>query len=72
MNELDDLQRRSERRTEAQLAAQRKRIHGTLERMRARKDRGGSLFEPPRPQTPALNPHPDGGFYVQPGDKGDR
>ena len=22
--------------------------------------------------TPSENPHPDGGFYVQPGDKGDR
>ena len=46
MSELEDLRRRSERRTEAQLAATRKKTHEALERLRQKKDRGGSLFEP--------------------------
>ncbi|MCK5713379.1 MAG: hypothetical protein KAI25_11725 [Hyphomicrobiaceae bacterium] len=46
MSELEDLRRRSERRTEAQLAATRKKTHEAFERLRQKKDRGGSLFEP--------------------------
>lgn len=40
MNELERLRQRSERRTEAQLAAARKRVHDKLEAIRARRDRG--------------------------------
>ena len=80
MSEDEELRRSFEHRTEAQLAASRRRLHKRFEAIRRRYDRGGSLFDPPEPETPrlasrstpSLNPHPDGGFYVQPGDKGDR
>lgn len=69
---LEELRRGLEHRTEVQIAASRRRTHDNAERIRSRKDRGGVGFDPPRPETPSLHPHPDGGFYVQPGDKGDR
>ena len=54
MNEDEELRRSSEHRTEAQLAARRKRIHDQAERIRKRKDRGGTAFEPIRPDPRRL------------------
>ena len=54
MSEFEEIRRRCEHLTEQQLARRRKHVHDKLERIRKAKDRGGTGFDPIRPDPRRL------------------